>query len=147
MSWRAVSPGTELVKGRRYRFGFTVSVPLEVQKLIYYSLINAQKFISKHATVRWLLGEVSIEAVEVGAPTGLVTGRVDNFPFRITFLKIGGGTPLIAVAAAFGAILFAAAIFVKMTHTFFEELIPEVFNPGLIVAGLLGVYFVTKARG
>lgn len=152
--WEEVSSKHDLVKGETYRLTLWLRLPdtIDIRDKIRRGVLAVDRFYDNlPAGVRNTLGGLDITKVETGlAASNNVSGRISPWPLRITFRKVSGGTPFIVIAGAIAALLIIIVGAVVITTSYFERLaenvLPEILNPGLILAGVVGIALIMRGR-
>lgn len=154
MRWIEESPSHEMVLGTTYRLTLWLRLPdtIEMRTKIRNAILAWDRWFDRLPTAaKNLLGGLDIKTVETGlASSSNVVGRLSPWPLRITFKKVSGNTPFLVVAAAIAALLLivigAVVIVGKEFERSADDLKDTIFNPGFLLAGLVGIALVTGRR-
>ena len=159
MAWIEETSNHDLILGSRYRLTLWLALPdtIEIRKKVRDAVLYWDRWFDRMPTAaKNLLGGLDIEKVETGvAATTNIIGRLSPWPLRITFKKVGGGTPFLVVAGAIavllilvvGAVVIVGKTFERNTegiHNWFEDLKDTLFNPGVILAAMVAIVVLSK---
>lgn len=151
-TWVETDSKHDLEIGGTYRLTLWLNLPdsNELRQKVRDGIIGLDRFMERlPSPIREGLGGLDITKVETGlASTDNRAGRLSPWPLRITFKKIGGNTPFVVIAGWIAALLIlivgGIVIAAKQFERLSEDLKDTIFNPGLLLAGLVGIALITR---